>query len=281
LRPRFILLACLAGWALLAPAALRAFDLNLVHLALRGWQPAAGALPGLVRPPLPGCADSPAAPAPGPCGRAAALAWLASSAPAGPAQARLLLDRPATTRPLDLYFLGLAAGRAGDWPAAWRAWARIGAEPPILARGDALMQQGQPAAALQEYSAVLAVLPANAGAYVARGRANAALGRWADALADYRRAVALGGGPVAQTELGTALWYANHDLAGARAALAAGWTGQPTAWAGWSWARDLLDAGDPAGALAAADTALRRFPLDPQLQAVRGEAARAAGRAGP
>src|SRR3954470_1468621 len=130
-RPPALLLICLATWLVLGPAALRTLDLNLTHLALRAWNPLAGRLPAGAPSAPPGCVDSPDASVPGPCDRAAALAWLAGDAADGPARAVRLLDRPATQDPLDLYFLGLAEERAGNLPAAWWAWARIGAEDRI------------------------------------------------------------------------------------------------------------------------------------------------------
>ena len=271
-RPRTVVLICLAAWLVLGPAALRALDLNLTHLALRGWNPLTSQGPTSTPISVPRCTDLPAVPASAGCDRATALVLLANGEPGGASAAAHLLAGLTPRRPLDLYFLGLAEQRAGNTPAAWRAWAQIGAEDHVLAHGTTLVLQGEYAAAIDEFSAILAVLPDNAGAYLGRGRAQAAQGRWADALADYRQAVARGGGPVAQTELGSALWYADHDLAGARTALEAGWSAAPNAWAGWTWARVLLDAGDKAGALAVAETARQYFPRDTNVIAVYSQA---------
>src|SRR5690349_9174616 len=154
-RPRSLVLACLAVWLLLAPAALRALDLNVIHLALRDWNPLSDGSSTAPLSTIPLCTDAPALDTPGACDRATALTLLAHEEIGREAQAVRLLARPGTRRPLDLYFLGLAEQRAGDAPAAWRAWARIGAEDRILARGVAWAQQGDATAATQEFSAIL------------------------------------------------------------------------------------------------------------------------------
>src|SRR5439155_4536453 len=161
--------------------------------------------PGLA---VPSCDPMPLTAA-GPCIRAAARVWLAGGAPDGPPHATALLGA-GPARPLDRYYLALAEDRAGDRAAALRDWRTAGAENAVLAPGRALIRNGDYAAAVREFTRVLAALPDDGWAYLERGRARSALGNWPEARDDFVHAAALDAGPVALTELGAARWYADR-----------------------------------------------------------------------
>ncbi|HUS15622.1 MAG TPA: hypothetical protein VM536_11475 [Chloroflexia bacterium] len=271
--PRRIVGLCLAAWLLLAPAGAATFLLNLAHLQVRGWDPRTGPHPVTTAATIPDCQSS-VFPPDAACRRIRALVALAAAAPAGPAEARRILATPPARDALDAYWLGVAAERAGDHRAALVSWAGAHAGDALLARGTGLLQARAFAAAEAEFGTMITAVPAEPLGYLGRGRARAGQGQWPAALADFRQALALGGGPVAETEYGAALWYANHDLAGAKAALEAAWTSYPTAWGARIRAQCLLDAGQAGAALQAADAGLQRFPGDADLVAVRAHAAR-------
>jgi tetratricopeptide (TPR) repeat protein len=262
---------CLCAAPLLATAGTATLVLNLARLPLRTWAAPDGPAAGVDAAAVPSCPSSFLMPATA-CRRTRALVALASAAPTGPEEARRMLAQPLSTDALDGYWLGVAAERAGDHPAALAAWGRVHAEDALQAHGTALLQAGAFTEADGEFGIMIGILPAEPLAYLGRGRAQAGAGHWPAALADFRQAVALGGGPVAQTEYGAALWYADHDLAGARGALDAAWAAYPTAWGALTAARCLLDAGQPAAALQAVDAGLQRFPGDADLIALRARA---------